>query len=503
MHIRPWNALAVFFALLIFAPGAAAERITFVLTNDIYQMSEQRGPDGKLRGGFARLAAVVKAERARGNPVIVTHGGDTLSPSLMSGLDRGAHIITLTNLIRPDVFAPGNHEFDFGKDVFLQRMSEATFPRYAANLRNANGQPLAGFKDSEILALGNVRVGVIGAAFDDSARLSNPGDLKFQPTVATVKAKAEQLRRDGADMVVVVTHATRQQAIEIADSNDVDMTLTGHTHDLYISFDGRALITESSHDAHYVVVIDVDVEIKTENGRRKITWWPNFRVIDTANVTPDLEVLSVVAGFEAELTREMDVALAKTNVEIDSRNATVRSREAIIGNIIADAMRAQTDADVAVANGGGIRSGNVYTAGSEITRKDILAELPFDNRLVRLNLTGAELRAALENGFSGLPAPAGRFPQVSGLQIDVDASRPVGSRIVSIKADGKPLDDAKTYSVATNDYLARGGDGYTQFKDAPRLIPDDDAPLLANAVMVYVRRLGTINAMAMDRIVKK
>ncbi len=188
------------------------------------------------------------------------------------------------------------------------------------------------------------------------------------------------------------------------------MTLTGHSHDLYISFDGRALVAESSHDAHYVVVIDVDVEIRTENGRRKAVWWPNFRVIDTANVTPDLETLAVVSGFEQEFTREMGVALAKTNVEIDSRNSVVRSREAIIGNIIADAMRAQTDADVAVANGGGIRSGNVYPAGSEITRRDILAELPFDNRVVRLNVTGAELRAALENGFSGLPAPAGRFP---------------------------------------------------------------------------------------------
>jgi len=495
--------LSVLCALAAFTIQAKAERITFVLTNDIYQMSDQRGPDGKLRGGFARLAAVVKAERARGNRVIVTHAGDTLSPSLMSGLDRGAHIITLTNIIHPDVFVPGNHEFDFGKDVFLQRMSEAAFPLYAANLRSAEGQPLAGFKDSAIVSYGDVRVGIIGAAFDDSARLSNPGDLKFLPTVETVKARAEQLRRDGADLVVVVTHATRQQALEIADSNDVDMTLTGHTHDLFIDFNGRSLVAESSHDAHYVVVIDVDVDVTTENGRRKTVWWPNFRVIDTATVTPDLETLAVVAGFQAELTREMSVALAKTNVEIDSRNATVRSRETIIGDIIADAMRAQTGAEAAIMNGGGIRSGHVYAAGTEITRKDILAELPFGNRLVRLSLTGAQLRAALENGFSGLPSPAGRFPQVSGLQIEVDASRPAGSRVVSIKVDGQPLDDNKLYTVATNDFMARGGDGYTQFRDAPRLVPDDDAPLLSNAVMVYVRRLGTINEMPLDRIVKR
>ena len=109
----------------LFGGTAAAQsaRITFVLVNDIYQMSEQMMPDGKRRGGFARLAAVVKAERAKGGHVIFAHAGDTLSPSLMSGIDRGEHIITLTNLIAPDIFAPGNHEFDFGKATFLRRMA--------------------------------------------------------------------------------------------------------------------------------------------------------------------------------------------------------------------------------------------------------------------------------------------------------------------------------------------------------------------------------------------
>src|SRR6476620_9489845 len=111
-------AALISFALLIMPAGAA--RITFILVNDIYQTSEQAGADGRMRGGFARLAAVVKAERAKGNPVVFAHGGDTLSPSLMSGLDRGAHIIALTNLVRPDIFVPGNHEFDFGKAVFLR-----------------------------------------------------------------------------------------------------------------------------------------------------------------------------------------------------------------------------------------------------------------------------------------------------------------------------------------------------------------------------------------------
>ena len=115
-------------------------------------------PDGKRRGGFARLAAVVKAERAKGK-VMLAHAGDTLSPSLTSGLDRGAHILALTNLIAPDIFTPGNHEFDFGKATFLERMGEATFPLYAANLRGSDGAPLPKFKDAAIVTIDGVRIG--------------------------------------------------------------------------------------------------------------------------------------------------------------------------------------------------------------------------------------------------------------------------------------------------------------------------------------------------------
>jgi 5'-nucleotidase/UDP-sugar diphosphatase len=495
--------ILTFIALVIQASQAFAARITFVLFNDFYQMSEQVMADGKARGGFGRLAAVIKAERERGNPVIVAHGGDTLSPSLMSGLDHGAHIIALTNRIKPDIFVPGNHEYDFGKAVFLQRMAEANFPLFAANLRGPNGQPLPGFKDSAIVTLGNIRVGLVGATYEDSARASNPEDLKFTPTVATVQNRAEALRRDGADLVVAVMHATRGDALLLASSGVVDLTLTGHTHDLFVSYDGRSVIAESNYDAHYVIAIDVDIDIKTVDGKRQATWWPNFRVIDTATVEPDLEMTAAVLPFERELTREMDVPLGTTAIELDSRNATVRGHEAAIGDLIADAMRAAVNTDVAVMNGGGIRAGKIYPPGSAITRRDILAEMPFGNRLIRVEVTGAELRAALENGFSNLPRTAGRFPQVSGLSIEVDQTRPVGSRIMSIKVGDAPLDDAKTYSVATNDFMARGGDGYVQFRDARRVLADEDAPLLANAVMDYIRRLGTIRTGIEGRIVIK
>src|SRR5262245_15278458 len=475
--------------------------VSFILVNDIYQMSAQTMPDGKTRGGFAKLAAVVKAERAKGGHVIFAHGGDTLSPSLMSGFDRGAHIITLSNMIGLDIFAPGNHEFDFGKATFLQRMGEAKFPLFAANLRAADGTPIPGFKDRAIVTFDGVRIGLTGATFEDTPRTSSPEDLKFAPTVATMQEQGDALRREGADFVVAVMHATRGDALLLQAKRAADLILTGHTHDLFVNFDGINAIVESSYDAPYVVIIDVAITVTERAGQRQVTWWPQFRIVDTATVTPDPEVAAEVARFEGEFTREMDVPLAPTAVELDSRNATVRTGEAAIGNLIADAMRITLRTDAAIMNGGGIRAGKVYPAGTTITRRDVLAELPFNNRVVPVEISGSGLRQALENGLSQMPVPAGRFPQVSGIKVEADLRRPPGNRITALKVAGAPVDAARTYTVATIDFIARGGDGYTTLRDAKRLLPDEDSPLLANQVMTYLRQIGTVRTGVEGRIV--
>jgi 2',3'-cyclic-nucleotide 2'-phosphodiesterase (5'-nucleotidase family) len=497
--------LAILIFLAFFASPARAEtaHVTFVLVNDIYEMSEQIQPDGKPRGGFARLAAVVKAERAKGGHVIFAHAGDTLSPSLMSGFDRGAHIIALTNMIPPDIFVPGNHEFDFGKATFAQRMAEARFPLFAANLRGPDGAPLPGFKDRAIVTIDGVRIGLTGETYDDAARASTPEDLRFAPTVATAKAQAAALRSEGADFVVAVVHADRTQDNALMVTHAIDLVLSGHDHDLFLNFDGRNAVVESSFDAHYVTAIDVTIDVKERDGRRDVTWWPQFRVIDTATVTPDPEVTAAVGEYSKEFTREMDVPLGTTGMALDGRGATLRTREDALGDLIADAMRASVHADAAVMNAGGIRGDKVLPPGSTITRRDVLAALPFNNRVIPLDVTGRGLKAVIENGIAQLPNAAGRFPQVSGLTVEADLSRPPGQRIVSLKVDGAPLDDDRRYRIATNDFLARGGDGYDAFRDAPHFLADNDAPLLANEVMVYIRRLATVRVEDLGRIVFK
>jgi 2',3'-cyclic-nucleotide 2'-phosphodiesterase (5'-nucleotidase family) len=496
--------------LATWRPAWAQRRIvadvTFVLFNDFYLMEEQPFPDGKSRGGFARLASIIKAERARaretGRTVIVAHGGDTLSPSIMSGFDRGAHIIALLNMIGVDIFAPGNHEFDFGKAIFLERMGAAKFPLYAANLRDADGSALPGFKDRSILEVNGVRIGLTGIAYDQSPRVSSTEDLTFGAMIESTKAQAALLRREGADFVTAVLHCNRGDAIVLQASGATELLLTGHTHDLFVNFADTSALVESGYDGHYVTCIDAQITVRVHgDGRRATTWWPQFRIIDSAGVTPDAEVAAAVGRFREALIEKMGLIIARTEVALDSRSAIVRTRETAIGNLFTDAMRRLTRADAALINGGGIRAGKVYQPGDTISHGDILSELPFSNRVVVVEVTGRDLRRAIENGLSELPLPAGRFPQVSGIRFSFDVTRPPGSRVVSMEVAGAPLAEDRLYHVAVVDFLARGGDDYTMFRDARRITPDNDSPLLANEIVEYLKQLGVLRTGVEGRII--
>jgi 5'-nucleotidase / UDP-sugar diphosphatase len=191
------------------ASGAASSRVSFLLANDVYRIDENR--DG--RGGMARFAAVVKAERSRalaeGRRLICVHAGDTLSPSLLSSFDQGAHMIDLFNDVGLDAFVPGNHEFDFGKDNYFERMGEARFPILAANLTDAAGLRLARHQDQILIEADGLKLALVGAAFEATASASRPGDLVFGPTIPAVLAAAKRARAAGADLVIAIVHADK------------------------------------------------------------------------------------------------------------------------------------------------------------------------------------------------------------------------------------------------------------------------------------------------------
>ena len=414
---------------------------------------------------------MVKAERARGVPMLYAHAGDTLSPSLMSGFDRGAHIVELLNIAPPDVFVPGNHEFDFGPTTFAQRMGEAAFPVFAANLRGADGKSLKG----------DPRPDDRDARRDPGRhRRHRPrqhaGEIAIPATSSSVSRSRRCVRRprpfatkgpssSWASAIRRGSPTRRSWRARI-----VDILLSGHDHDLVVQYDGRSLLAESSFDARYVTAIDVAVTVKGAGKARTLSWHPTFRIHDTADITPDPETLALTQRLEARLAKELDVPVGTISTPLDSRISTVRLREGSFGNLVGDALRAATGAEIALTNGGGIRGNRLYPAGTVLTRRDILTELPFGNTTVLVSLTGAQVRTLLESALADLGRPAGRFPQVSGLVVTVDPGANAGHRIQSILVDGQPLDETRTYTVASNNFLYDGGNGYGLLADGRTLI---------------------------------
>lgn len=466
---------------------AETVEISVMLVNDIDKLDETE------RGGFARLAGAANAERKARENFVLVHAGDSISPSLLSGIDQGAHVVDLLNQAGIDVFVPGNHEFDFGPDVFKQRMSEATFDKVASNLREADGTMIDGFLDQKILEFGPVKVGFVGLTGEDAQEKSSPGDLTFAGAVETLEAKAEALRGEGADIIVAVSHTDRRTDRELADSGAADLVLSGDDHDLLLSYDGKVVLAEGREQGEFLPVIDLNVGVEGEGAEREVEWTPSFRIIDTARVEPDAATAEKVASYEAELDEELNVEIGSTSVDLDSRRATVRSQETGFGNLVADAMREASGADVAITNGGGIRGDRTYDAGTKLTRRDVLSELPFGNKTVVVELTGEQLRRAVEHGLSAVEDGSGRFPHLSGMRVTADLTKPAGERVTAIEVGGEALDDGETYEVATNDFMARGGDGYDSLAEGRPVVDATTGDLMANDVMAYIRERGEVS----------
>ena len=459
-----------------------------------------------MRGGFARLNAVAKAEKAANPNTLYLFDGDMISPSLLSGLDQGANTIQLTNVVPFDLAVPGNHEFDFGPSVFLERVKQSKYPWAAINIEGPDGKPVDGVgHDTVVKDIGGVKVALVPVELDDTVTLATTKDWKFDPTVATALDAAQKARDGGADIVIAVVHAAHDQDYALQAAHKFDLIVSGHDHDLRMGWDGITAYVETSTEANYLPIVDLNVTVTPAAGdkKRSVAWSPEFRIVDTATVTPDPDTQKIVDDLKTKLSADLDVQIGTTTGELDSRKAMVRYQETSMGDLVADALRAQTGADVAITNGGGIRADKVYPAGSALSRKDIFTELPFGNKTTMTAITGKALLDALENGFSEIGGGDGRFPQISGLVVEVDATKAPGARVQTVTVGGKPLDPAATYKVATNDYMLGGGNAYKSLGTGKVLITAEAAHLMASDVIDYVTAQKTIDVKVDGRITIK
>ena len=477
--------------LLVLPLVAAAEptKITFLHVNDVYEIAAKRG-----QGGFAELMTLLRQERATAEISITTLGGDLISPSVMSGLTKGSQMVELMNAIGMDVAVPGNHEFDFGPDIARQRFGESDFPWLGTNVLGKDGKPAAGMTGLHTVQAGDFTVGFFGLLGPETAVLSSPGpDVAFASVTETAAAAVKELKEMGAEIIVALTHLDFATDVALArEVRGIHLILGGHDHEPITWYEGGVPLLKAGYDAHYLGVVELSVEWVESRGKKKLQVIPAWRLLSTAGVAPDPEIKAIVDKLNAKLDVELDVAVGSTKVMLDTRRASVRSGETNFGNLIADAMRAAVGAEVAITNGGGIRGDRTYEAGDTLTRKDVLTELPFGNVTVLIELSGADLLAALENGVSEVENKAGRFPQVSGLSFVYDPAAPKGDRITEVVVGGKLLEPGRLYTVATNDYMQGGGDGYAALKKGKALIDASGAKLMATGVMNYISAMDPV-----------
>ena len=360
----------------------------------------------------------------------------------------------------------------------------------------------ANTKADKIVDVQGVKVGFFGLTTEDTPIASSPGNIKFSSTINTARDKAKELRAKGADIVVAIAHTPLDVDMILARSAGVDVIIGGHDEHLLAFYDGKVTLTESESQGNYIVITDLSVTKTEKDGKTTVTWTPNFRIIDSATVKPDPEIEAVVKGYEDKLSKELDIEIGVTETPLDSRRATVRGGEAAMGNLVADALKASVGADVAITNGGGLRADKQYEAGQKLTRRDILAELPFGNTTVLMELSGENLRAALENGVSQVRELGGRFPQVSGLVVEVDLEGTAGKprQIGQASMASRSTRPRPTGSPPTISWPAAATATVHSSTGKP-LVDVAASQLMATQVIDYVNKAGKVAPKVEGRVV--
>ncbi len=465
-------ALAAIFCFVISVQAQYADtvKVTILHVNDTYQF----GPvDGGKLGGLARVMTVIK-DTEKDNPnTLFTLGGDTVSPSVETRTYKGAQMIDAWNALGLDYAVFGNHEFDLKTEELLKRMKESKFVWLGANVIDTKTGKLFGDTPPFVIReIGGVKIGIVGLLLPETKETSSmEPHLQVTDYCETAKKIVPQMRAAGANTIIGLTHMFMGQDKKAAYCADFDLILGGHEHTLLQSSANGTPIFKMTADAREVGKFDLFIDKKT--GKMHSMDWKVIPINDSIADAP--EFAPVIAKY-SDLLEKLSVKVGATSVPLDALSYSSRTRETNVGNFIADSYRNVTGADVGLVNGGSIRADLVYNPGP-LTKRDVLSILPFNNPIVKVEVSGKTLYEVLEHGVarSREDNEPGRFPQVSGVKFIFDASSLPGQRIKLATVNGKSIDPNAKYTIALSDFLVKGGDGYTMFKDAPVLIPADKA----------------------------
>ncbi len=418
---------------------------------------------GVRRGGLANLITVIENARAECPPPtchsLWLDGGDQWQGTPASNRKFGTPVVHILNQFNLAASALGNHEFDWGRDTLRARLAQTRYQMLAANITDTLGKDIPWIPNDTLIDLGGLRVGVIGAISLETptaTRASLVNDLRFIDPAGVIDAHARRLRERGADAVVVTAHigaTCDRNAVSVCLGESVDVArnvrekidgfVGGHSHRGVATKVNGVPIVQAYSRGTAIGIIDVPLASPGDTARVEL------RDVLADVVKPHAEVAQFVDNEVREI-KAFFAAPVATLAESMHRGPT-----GTLGDLIADAQRAAGRGDVAIMNRGGVRTD--LPAGT-VTLGDIFNVAPFDNKLVRMVVKGAELRAYLER----IAARPGSGFHLSGIRLTIDSSGVAASapRLVSaVFTDGQAIVEQRDYVLVMSDFLAEGGDG--------------------------------------------
>jgi 5'-nucleotidase len=463
---------------------------------------------GECFGGIGRLKTAIEDKRSEleGQNVVLLDAGDQFQGSLFYTTYRSEVIAEFTKELGIDVMAVGNHEFDDGPAELAELIDAVDFPIISGNTNVQNEPLLAGkLPGAVVLDIGGEKVGVVAVLAEDTDETSSPGEgVEFDNINAYLRAAVQGLEAAGINKIIALTHVGYTADQDIAASvPGIDVIVGGHSHTFLSSTNENAA---GPYPTMVTGPTGTEVPIVTAYSYAKylgdlvVTWDDAGNVVSAegapilldASVVADEDAKARIAELQEPINALMEEVIGTATAPIEGAREVCRATECSMGNLVADAMLASDasqGATIAIQNGGGLRAS---IDEGEITMGEVLTVLPFSNTLATVEITGADVIEALENGVSDVENGAGRFPQVAGLKYTYSKSAPVGSRVSEVMVGAgetwAPIDEEATYKIVTNNYNRGGGDGYTTFADGEN--PYDFGPPLEQVLAEYVAAQG-------------
>lgn len=438
----------------------SAVHIVIMHTNDLHgQLLPKNGV-----GGIAEIASIVRAA----HPDLMLDAGDISTGTFLSDEFQGQPTIEAMNRIGYTAGTIGNHEFDYGQDALRKLLREAKFPVLSANLKT----PVKEIRKYTVVTVKGIRFGIIGLTTEELKLNSHPkntGGVTVLDTVKTLEQLLPEVRRK-SDFIIATAHLENAEEMRIASAfPEIRLIIGGHVHEtLGPIWAGQTLIAKTGSLGQNVGRVDLDFA-----GKKLVHI--EGKLIPVKNVAPDPGISGVLEPFNQRVRAKTAEIVGEAAEDLVKSEKS----ESALADVVADAFREKGQTQIAIQNIGGIRA---RIAKGKITWGNVFEVLPFENTMITARLTGAQIRKTLLRGL----APTIGMVSLSGLRVRFDLSKPPGEQIVSaILLDGSPLEDSKLYSVTTNDFVAAGGDGFSEFLNATDRV--DSGIYLRDVLVEYIK----------------